>query len=72
MQSQLQECVFDRPYSRMFEAEVDKIGLQLAAKARVDTRASSVFLWVAEGADHLRVIPSCQNLDLHTFPVKFF
>ncbi|XP_022352999.1 metalloendopeptidase OMA1, mitochondrial isoform X2 [Enhydra lutris kenyoni] len=33
IQSKLQEYMFDRPYSRTLEAEADKIGLQLAAKA---------------------------------------
>ena len=33
IQSKLQEYMFDRPYSRTLEAEADKVGLQLAAKA---------------------------------------
>ncbi|XP_042675477.1 metalloendopeptidase OMA1, mitochondrial, partial [Centrocercus urophasianus] len=43
IQSKLQEFIFDRPYSRALEAEADKVGLQFAAKACVDVRASSVF-----------------------------
>ncbi|NXY88609.1 OMA1 Metalloendopeptidase, partial [Alcedo cyanopectus] len=43
IQSKLQEFVFDRPYSRTLEAEADRVGLQFAAKACVDVRASSVF-----------------------------
>lgn len=43
IQSKLQEYVFERPYSRTLETEADKVGLQLAAKACVDVRASSVF-----------------------------
>ncbi|CAI9583492.1 unnamed protein product [Staurois parvus] len=43
IQSKLQEYVFERPYSRTLETEADKVGLELAAKACVDVRASSVF-----------------------------
>ncbi|XP_038609040.1 metalloendopeptidase OMA1, mitochondrial [Tachyglossus aculeatus] len=43
LQSKLQEYMFERPYSRTLEAEADRVGLQLAAKACVDVRASSVF-----------------------------
>ncbi|NWR62080.1 OMA1 Metalloendopeptidase, partial [Bucorvus abyssinicus] len=43
IQSKLKEFVFDRPYSRTLETEADKVGLQFAAKACVDVRASSVF-----------------------------
>ncbi|NXN16321.1 OMA1 Metalloendopeptidase, partial [Indicator maculatus] len=43
IQSKLKEFVFARPYSRILEAEADKVGLELAAKACVDVRASSVF-----------------------------
>uniref|UniRef100_A0A8C3YJI8 Metalloendopeptidase OMA1, mitochondrial n=1 Tax=Catagonus wagneri TaxID=51154 RepID=A0A8C3YJI8_9CETA len=53
IQSKLQEFMFDRPYSRTLEAEADKIGLQLAAKACVDVRASSVFWQQMELADSL-------------------
>ncbi|XP_053549600.1 metalloendopeptidase OMA1, mitochondrial [Bombina bombina] len=42
-QSKIKEFMFDRPYSRALEAEADKVGLQLAAKACADVRASSVF-----------------------------
>ncbi|XP_047583228.1 metalloendopeptidase OMA1, mitochondrial isoform X1 [Lutra lutra] len=57
IQSKLQEYMFDRPYSRTLEAEADKIGLQLAAKACVDVRASSVFWQQMEFADHLQGHP---------------
>lgn len=53
IQSKLQEYMFDRPYSRTLEAEADKVGLQLAAKACVDVRASSVFWQQMEFADVL-------------------
>uniref|UniRef100_A0A8C5QZ11 Metalloendopeptidase OMA1, mitochondrial n=1 Tax=Leptobrachium leishanense TaxID=445787 RepID=A0A8C5QZ11_9ANUR len=43
IQSKLKEYIFDRPFSRTLEAEADRVGLQLAAKACVDVRASSVF-----------------------------
>uniref|UniRef100_A0A8C0LY34 Metalloendopeptidase OMA1, mitochondrial n=1 Tax=Canis lupus familiaris TaxID=9615 RepID=A0A8C0LY34_CANLF len=49
--------MFDRPYSRTLEAEADKIGLQLAAKACVDVRASSVFWQQMEFADSLQGYP---------------
>ncbi|XP_045060279.2 metalloendopeptidase OMA1, mitochondrial isoform X2 [Desmodus rotundus] len=45
--------LFSRPYSRTLEAEADKIGLQLAAKACVDIRASAVFWQQMELADSL-------------------
>ncbi|XP_073936092.1 metalloendopeptidase OMA1, mitochondrial isoform X3 [Castor canadensis] len=51
IQSKLQEYMFDRPYSRTLEAEADKVGLQLAAKACVDVRASSVFWQQMEFAE---------------------
>ncbi|XP_069334097.1 metalloendopeptidase OMA1, mitochondrial [Eulemur rufifrons] len=57
IQSKLQEYMFDRPYSRTLEAEADKIGLQLAAKACVDVRASSVFWQQMEFADSLHGHP---------------
>lgn len=57
IQSKLQEYMFDRPYSRTLEAEADKIGLQLAAKACVDVRASSVFWQQMELAERLRGYP---------------
>ncbi|NXJ77841.1 OMA1 Metalloendopeptidase, partial [Trogon melanurus] len=43
IQSKLKEFIFNRPYNRTLEAEADKVGLQFAAKACVDVRASSVF-----------------------------
>ncbi|KAI4580080.1 hypothetical protein MJT46_001448 [Ovis ammon polii x Ovis aries] len=57
IQSKLQEFLFDRPYSRTLEAEADKIGLQLAAKACVDVRASSVFWQQMEFAESLHGHP---------------
>ncbi|XP_006862568.1 PREDICTED: metalloendopeptidase OMA1, mitochondrial [Chrysochloris asiatica] len=57
IQSKLQEYMFNRPYSRTLEAEADKIGLQLAAKACVDVRASSVFWQQMEFADKLHGHP---------------
>ncbi|XP_004642648.1 metalloendopeptidase OMA1, mitochondrial [Octodon degus] len=57
IQSKLQEYMFDRPYSRTLETEADKIGLQLAAKACVDVRASSVFWQQMEFADVLQGHP---------------
>ncbi|EGV91705.1 Metalloendopeptidase OMA1, mitochondrial [Cricetulus griseus] len=49
--------MFDRPYSRTLEAEADKIGLQLAAKACVDVRASSVFWQQMEFSESLHGYP---------------
>ncbi|XP_034357535.1 metalloendopeptidase OMA1, mitochondrial [Arvicanthis niloticus] len=57
IQSKLQEYMFDRPYSRTLEAEADKIGLQLAAKACVDVRASSVFWQQMEFSESLHGYP---------------
>ncbi|NXO03859.1 OMA1 Metalloendopeptidase, partial [Rhinopomastus cyanomelas] len=57
IQSKLQEFVFNRPYSRTLEAEADKVGLQLAAKACVDVRASSVFWQQMELAEALHGQP---------------
>uniref|UniRef100_A0A8C6EUW8 Metalloendopeptidase OMA1, mitochondrial n=1 Tax=Marmota marmota marmota TaxID=9994 RepID=A0A8C6EUW8_MARMA len=57
IQSKLQEYMFDRPYSRALEAEADQIGLQFAAKACVDVRASSVFWQQMEFADSLQGHP---------------
>uniref|UniRef100_A0A4X2KDR3 Metalloendopeptidase OMA1, mitochondrial n=1 Tax=Vombatus ursinus TaxID=29139 RepID=A0A4X2KDR3_VOMUR len=45
--------VFDRPFSRTLEVEADKVGLQFAAKACVDVRASSVFWQQLEFADRI-------------------
>ncbi|XP_036207480.1 metalloendopeptidase OMA1, mitochondrial isoform X3 [Myotis myotis] len=58
LQSTLKEYLFSRPYSRTLEAEADKIGLQLAAKACVDVRSSSVFWQQLELADTLFGHPS--------------
>ncbi|XP_030769173.1 metalloendopeptidase OMA1, mitochondrial isoform X2 [Rhinopithecus roxellana] len=57
IQSKLQEYMFHRPYSRKLEAEADKIGLLLAAKACVDIRASSVFWQQMEFVDSLHGLP---------------
>ncbi|XP_023370888.1 metalloendopeptidase OMA1, mitochondrial isoform X2 [Otolemur garnettii] len=57
IQSKLQEYMFHRPYGRTLEAEADKIGLQLAAKACVDVRASSVFWQQMDFADSLHGHP---------------
>ncbi|XP_064576456.1 metalloendopeptidase OMA1, mitochondrial [Zonotrichia leucophrys gambelii] len=57
IQSKLQEFMFDRPYSRTLEAEADKVGLQFAAKACVDVRASSVFWQQMELAEALQGQP---------------
>ncbi|NXL88967.1 OMA1 Metalloendopeptidase, partial [Alectura lathami] len=54
IQGKLQEFVFDRPYSRTLEAEADKVGLQFAAKACVDVRASSVFWQQMELAETIQ------------------
>lgn len=56
IQSKLQE-MFDRPYSRTLEAEADKVGLQLAAKACADVRASSVFWQQMEFSESLHGYP---------------
>ncbi|XP_010160910.1 metalloendopeptidase OMA1, mitochondrial [Antrostomus carolinensis] len=57
VQSKLQEFMFDRPYSRTLEAEADKVGLQFAAKACVDVRASSVFWQQMELAETIQGQP---------------
>ncbi|XP_032864716.2 metalloendopeptidase OMA1, mitochondrial isoform X2 [Tyto alba] len=57
IQSKLQEFMFDRPYSRTLEAEADKVGLQFAAKACVDVRASSVFWQQMELAESIQGQP---------------
>ncbi|NXC03408.1 OMA1 Metalloendopeptidase, partial [Orthonyx spaldingii] len=57
IQSKLQEFMFDRPYSRTLEAEADKVGLQFAAKACVDVRASSVFWQQLELAETIEGQP---------------
>ncbi|XP_072275455.1 metalloendopeptidase OMA1, mitochondrial [Pyxicephalus adspersus] len=43
IQSKLREYVLERPFSRTLETEADKVGIELAAKACIDVRASSVF-----------------------------
>ncbi|ELK06200.1 metalloendopeptidase OMA1, mitochondrial isoform X1 [Pteropus alecto] len=57
IQSKFQEYMFKRPYSRTLEAEADKIGLQLVAKACVDVRSSSVFWQQMEFIDGLSGSP---------------
>lgn len=57
IQSKLQEFIFDRPYSRTLEAEADKVGLQFAAKACVDVRASSVFWQLMELVETIKGEP---------------
>lgn len=57
IQSKLQEFMFHRPYNRTLEAEADKIGLQLAAKACMDVRASSVFWQQMEFVESLQGHP---------------
>ncbi|NXF98032.1 OMA1 Metalloendopeptidase, partial [Eubucco bourcierii] len=57
IQSKLKEFVFARPYSRLLEAEADKVGLELAAKACVDIRASSVFWQQMELARNIQGDP---------------
>ncbi|XP_050817986.1 metalloendopeptidase OMA1, mitochondrial isoform X2 [Gopherus flavomarginatus] len=54
IQTKLQEFMFDRPYNRTLEAEADKVGLQFAAKACVDVRASSVFWQQMELAETIQ------------------
>ncbi|XP_044883883.1 metalloendopeptidase OMA1, mitochondrial isoform X6 [Mauremys mutica] len=54
IQTKLQEFIFDRPYNRTLEAEADKVGLQFAAKACVDVRASSVFWQQMELAETIQ------------------
>uniref|UniRef100_A0A8D0HJX3 Metalloendopeptidase OMA1, mitochondrial n=1 Tax=Sphenodon punctatus TaxID=8508 RepID=A0A8D0HJX3_SPHPU len=49
--------MFDKPYSRTLEAEADKVGLQLVAKACVDVRASSVFWQQMELAETMKGYP---------------
>ncbi|XP_078263442.1 metalloendopeptidase OMA1, mitochondrial isoform X2 [Rhinoraja longicauda] len=43
IQGKLIRYMFDRPYNRKLETEADEVGLQLAAKACVDVRSSSVY-----------------------------
>ncbi|CAH2311153.1 metalloendopeptidase OMA1, mitochondrial [Pelobates cultripes] len=55
--SKLKEYMFDRPYSRSLESEADRVGLQLAAKACVDVRASSVFWKQMEFSENFGGLP---------------
>ncbi|KAM4640623.1 metalloendopeptidase OMA1, mitochondrial [Discoglossus pictus] len=57
VQSKLKEIMFNRPYSRTLEAEADRVGLQLAAKACFDVRASPVFWQQLEMIDILEEKP---------------
>ncbi|MEE6495030.1 hypothetical protein FKM82_001933 [Ascaphus truei] len=57
IQSKLKKYMFDRPYSRTLEAEADRVGLQLAAKACVDVRASSVFWQQMEVSETMEGYP---------------
>nr|XP_056701143.1 metalloendopeptidase OMA1, mitochondrial [Euleptes europaea] len=57
IQAKFQELLFDRPYSRTLEAEADKVGLQFAAKACMDVRASSVFWQQMELAEKIQGNP---------------
>ncbi|NWR71042.1 OMA1 Metalloendopeptidase, partial [Centropus unirufus] len=57
IQSKLKEFMFDRPYNRTLEAEADKVGLQFAAKACMDVRASSVFWQQMELAEAIQGQP---------------
>nr|XP_043899118.1 metalloendopeptidase OMA1, mitochondrial isoform X1 [Solea senegalensis] len=58
VQDKLIQLIFSRPYSRKLEAEADKIGLQLAAKACADVRAGPVFWQQMEIRDQLTGQPS--------------
>ncbi|CAL8256222.1 unnamed protein product [Merluccius merluccius] len=58
IQGKLVQLMFRRPYSRKLEAEADKIGMQLAAKACADVRAAPVFWQQMEIADQLRGEPT--------------
>ncbi|XP_060629578.2 metalloendopeptidase OMA1, mitochondrial isoform X1 [Anolis sagrei] len=57
IQARFQELLFHRPYSRTLEAEADKVGLQFAAKACIDVRASSVFWQQMELAETIQGYP---------------
>ncbi|KAJ8278995.1 hypothetical protein COCON_G00060610 [Conger conger] len=54
VQGKLVQVMFNRPFSRKLEAEADKVGLQLAAKACADVRAGPVFWQQMEISDQLR------------------
>ncbi|XP_076009319.1 metalloendopeptidase OMA1, mitochondrial [Genypterus blacodes] len=58
VQGKLVQLMLSRPYSRKLEAEADKVGLQLAAKACADVRAGPVFWQQMEIGDQLRNEPS--------------
>ncbi|XP_053099078.1 metalloendopeptidase OMA1, mitochondrial isoform X2 [Hemicordylus capensis] len=57
IQARFQELLFDRPYNRTLEAEADKVGLQFAAKACMDVRASTVFWQQMELAETIQGHP---------------
>ncbi|XP_054837120.1 metalloendopeptidase OMA1, mitochondrial [Eublepharis macularius] len=57
IQAKFQELLFNMPYDRTLEAEADKVGLQFAAKACVDVRASSVFWQQMELAETIQGNP---------------
>lgn len=56
-QGKLTQLMFSRPYSRKLEAEADKVGLQLAAKACADVRAGPVFWQQMDMIDQLQGEP---------------
>ncbi|TMS20629.1 Metalloendopeptidase OMA1, mitochondrial [Larimichthys crocea] len=58
VQEKLSQLMFSRPYSRKLEAEADKVGLQLAAKACADVRAGPVFWQQMEIRDQLSGEPT--------------
>ncbi|XP_059922881.1 metalloendopeptidase OMA1, mitochondrial isoform X2 [Gadus macrocephalus] len=58
IQGKLIQLMFSRPYSRKLEAEADKVGMQLAAKACADVRAAPVFWQQMEITDQLRAVPA--------------
>nr|XP_019936154.1 PREDICTED: metalloendopeptidase OMA1, mitochondrial [Paralichthys olivaceus] len=58
VQDKLTQLMFNRPYSRKLEAEADKVGLQLAAKACADVRAGPVFWQQMEIRDQLTGEPT--------------
>ncbi|XP_071343100.1 metalloendopeptidase OMA1, mitochondrial isoform X1 [Trachinotus anak] len=58
VQDKLTQLMFSRPYSRKLEAEADKVGLQLAAKACADVRAGPVFWQQMELRDQLTGEPT--------------
>ncbi|XP_042338616.1 metalloendopeptidase OMA1, mitochondrial [Plectropomus leopardus] len=58
VQHKLSQLMFSRPFSRKLEAEADKVGLQLAAKACADVRAGPVFWQQMEIRDQLTGEPA--------------